>query len=139
MSESILDTNILIAFLRGDQNVVMEVGSYLEDFDRLSLSIITYYEILRGLRYIENEKKSRNFKELMDKSKVITLDREIIDKASGIYAELKRRGEMIEDADILIAATCLVNDMLLVTDNEEHFRRIENLRVDNWLTRKIDR
>ena len=42
---------------------------------------------------------------------------------------------MIEDADILIAATCLVKDMLLVTDNEEHFRRIENLRVDNWLTR----
>lgn len=35
MSESILDTNILIAFLRGDQNVVTEVESYLGDFDRL--------------------------------------------------------------------------------------------------------
>jgi tRNA(fMet)-specific endonuclease VapC len=65
MSESILDTNILIAFLRGDQNVVTNVERYLEYFDMLSLSIITYYEILRGLRYIENEKKSRNFKELI--------------------------------------------------------------------------
>ncbi|NMX21413.1 hypothetical protein C5S30_03060 [ANME-1 cluster archaeon GoMg4] len=71
----------------------------------------------------------------MDKSEIITLDREIIDKASGIYADLKRRGELVEDADILIAASCPVEGMILVTDNEEHFRRIENLEVENWVMR----
>jgi len=135
MRKSLLDTSILIAFLRGEEDVVAKVEEYLEEFDRLSLSIITYYEILRGLKYIDNEKKSRDFEELMDKSEIITLDREIIDRASGIYADLKRRGELVEDADILIAASCPVEGMILVTDNEEHFRRIENLEVENWVMR----
>jgi len=135
MRKSLLDTSILIAFLRGEEDVVAKVEEYLEEFDRLSLSIITYYEILRGLKYIDNEKKLRDFEELMDKSEIITLDREIIDKASGIYADLKRRGELVEDADILIAASCPVEGMILVTDNEEHFRRIENLEVENWVMR----
>nr|QNO53681.1 tRNA(fMet)-specific endonuclease VapC [Methanosarcinales archaeon ANME-1 ERB6] len=135
MRKSLLDTSILIAFLRGEEDVVAKVEEYLEEFDRLSLSIITYYEILRGLKYIDNEKKLRDFEELMDKSEIITLDREIIDKASGIYADLKRRGELVEDADILIAASCPVEGMILVTDNEEHFRRIENLKIENWLLR----
>ena len=135
MRSSLLDTSILIAFLRGEEDVVSKVEAYLEEFDMLSLSIITYYEILRGLKYIENEKKLRGFEELMDKSEIITLAREVMDRASEIYAELKRRGELIEDADILIAASCLVKGMVLVTDNEEHFRRIEKLEVENWLTR----
>ena len=135
MRKSLLDTSILIAFLRGEEDVVAKVEEYLEEFDRLSLSIITYYEILRGLKYIDNEKKLRDFEELMDKSEIITLDREIIDRASGIYADLKRRGELVEDADILIAASCPVEGMILVTDNEEHFRRIENLKIENWLSR----
>jgi len=135
MRKSLLDTSILIAFLRGEEDVVAKVEEYLEEFDRLSLSIITYYEILRGLKYMGNEKKLRDFEELMDKSEIITLDREIIDKASGIYADLKRRGELVEDADILIAASCPVEGMILVTDNEEHFRRIENLKIENWLLR----
>ena len=135
MRKSLLDTSILIPFLRGEEDVVAKVEEYLEGFDRLSLSIITYYEILRGLKYIGNEKKLRDFEELMDKSEIITLDREIIDKASGIYADLKRRGELVEDADILIAASCPVEDMILVTDNEEHFRRIESLEMENWVMR----
>ena len=71
----------------------------------------------------------------MNESEIITLDRVIIDMASEIYAKLKRSGNLVEDADILIAASCLVKDIVLVTDNEEHFRRIENLEVENWLIR----
>ena len=49
MRKSLLDTSILIAFLKGGEDVVAKVEEYLEEFDRFSLSIITYYEILRGL------------------------------------------------------------------------------------------
>jgi tRNA(fMet)-specific endonuclease VapC len=133
MRKSLLDTSILIAFLKGEENVVIKVEKYIEEFDRLSLSIITYYEILRGLKYLGNERKLMSFEELIEKSEIITLDREVISRASEIYAELKGRGELIEDADILIAASCLVKGMVLVTDNEEHFIRIESLKVENWL------
>ncbi len=48
MRKSLLDTSILIAFLKGEKNVVVKVEEYTEAFDEFTLSIITYYEILRG-------------------------------------------------------------------------------------------
>lgn len=136
MKKSLLDTSILIAFLRGEKSVVARIESYLDYFDGLSLSIITYYEILRGLKYIGNKRELRDFEDLMDKSEIISLDREIIRKASEIYVELKEKGELIGDADILIAASCLFKNMVLVTDDEEHFGRIKELEMENWLLRK---
>lgn len=49
-----------------------------------------------------------------------------------IYADLYRRGELIGDADILIAATALVENLVLGTNNERHFRRVAGLAVENW-------
>ncbi len=135
MKKSLLDTNIFIEFLKGEKSVVTRVEGYLDYFDGLSLSIITYYEILRGLKYIGNKRELGDFENLMDNSELITLDREIIKKASDIYVGLKEKGELIGDADILIAASCLLKNMVLVTDDEEHFRRIKELEVENWLLR----
>ena len=46
-----------------------------------------------------------------------------------IRGELRARGQIIGDADILIAATALDNDLTLVTQNTRHFSRIPNLRL----------
>lgn len=54
-------------------------------------------------------------------------------KAADVYAALKQRGAPIGDADILIAASCLVHGFAVVTNNESHFVRIPGLRVENWL------
>jgi predicted nucleic acid-binding protein len=51
-----------------------------------------------------------------------------------MYANLRRQGEILPDADILVAATALANDCVLVTGNEKHFRRIKGLEVENWLS-----
>ena len=42
-------------------------------------------------------------------------------------------GELIGDADILIAASALVNGLAVVTNNEDHFKRIPGLQIENWL------
>lgn len=54
-------------------------------------------------------------------------------KAAEIYAVLARKGAIIPDADILIAGTAVAQGLAVVTNNESHFRRIEGLRVINWL------
>jgi tRNA(fMet)-specific endonuclease VapC len=54
-------------------------------------------------------------------------------KAADIYGDLKGRGVLIRDADILIAATALVEGLGVITNNENHFQRIRNLQLDNWL------
>jgi tRNA(fMet)-specific endonuclease VapC len=57
---------------------------------------------------------------------------DVILQAADIYADLYKRGELIADADILIAASALANSLGVVTNNERHFRRISGLHVENW-------
>jgi tRNA(fMet)-specific endonuclease VapC len=57
----------------------------------------------------------------------------LLERAAELYAELRARGQLIEDADLLIAAVALVHDMTLVTHNTAHFTRITGLQVDDWL------
>lgn len=63
----------------------------------------------------------------------MSLTDEVVVKAAKIYAELHACGELIGDADILIAASALVHGLGVVTNNEDHFRRIKGLEVENWL------
>jgi len=46
MKPSILDTDILSQFLRGNPKVISKVDEHLAEYGFVSLSIITYYEIL---------------------------------------------------------------------------------------------
>lgn len=48
---------------------------------------------------------------------------------------MKKRGNLIEDADILIAAIALVENLVLVTDNVRHFERVDGLQIENWKKR----
>ncbi len=133
MKRCTLDTNIITAFLRKDLTVVKTVSDYLEFFDKLTINIISYYEILRGLKDLGNEQKLRRFEEFIQESELVSIRKETIEKAAEIYAYLKREGNLIEDADILMASIAIVEDLVLITNNISHFRRVEGLRTENWL------
>ena len=49
-----------------------------------------------------------------------------------IKAELESKGQTLDDADLLIASIALLNNATLVTNNSEHFKRINRLRIENW-------
>ena len=49
-----------------------------------------------------------------------------------LKGELKQSGSPILDADIVIAATALTNNLMLVTNNQEHFGQIRDLMIANW-------
>ncbi len=51
-----------------------------------------------------------------------------------IKTHLRRKGKIINDADILIASIVMANDGILVTNNTAHFERIPNLKLENWLS-----
>ena len=73
------------------------------------------------------------FEKLCAVSNILPLTDEIILRAADIYGDLHRRGALIGDADILIAATAIHHSLTLVTNNENHFSRISNLTIENWL------
>ena len=109
------------------------VSNYLELFDKLTINIISYYEILRGLKDLGNQKKLRSFENFIQENELVLIRKETVEKAAEIYAYLKKDGNLIEDADILMAAISIVEDLVLITNNTGHFNRIKELKIDNWL------
>ncbi len=113
--------------------VAARAQDYLRVHQRFEFSIITRYEILRGLEAKRAARQRTAFDRFCAAGTILSLSDAVVVQAAEIYADLYRRGELIGDADILIAATAIVEGYVLVTNNERHFERIEGLNIDNWL------
>lgn len=74
MKKALVDTNIISAFMRGNSSVIQKVEKYLRFHKTLSVSVITYYEIIRGLKAISNINKLTSFKNLMSACEILDLD-----------------------------------------------------------------
>lgn len=133
MKRCTLDTNIITAFLKNDLRVVQRVSDYLELFEKLTINIISYYEILRGLKDLGNEEKLKWFEDFIQENELVSIRKDTVEKAAEIYVYLKKEGNLIEDADILMASTAIVEDLVLITNNIKHFKRVKGLRIDNWI------
>ena len=132
--ETLLDTDTVSAILRMDPRVMAHAQDYIREHIQLNISIITRFEVLRGLKTRDARSRLRGFQNFCDIHNVLGLTDDIIVRASDIYANLSHRGELIGDMDVLIAATALEHGMALATNNERHFSRITGLQVENWLT-----
>ena len=129
----ILDTDILSAIMRQEPAVIPTAQAYLIEHHQFHFSIITQYEILRGLKAKEATRQIANFEDFCLQNTILPLSEEVIPKAAEIYADLRKQGEPVGDADILIAATAIVNKLGIATNNEKHFQKITGLHVENWL------
>jgi tRNA(fMet)-specific endonuclease VapC len=72
------------------------------------------------------------FEQRCQRSQVLPLTDDIIVHAAELYALLYQQGQLISDADILIAATALQHNLVMVTENVNHFRRIPGLAIESW-------
>lgn len=46
---------------------------------------------------------------------------------------LRKKGQLIEDADIIIGTTAIINNMVMVTENVKHIGRLNGIVVVNWM------
>lgn len=128
-----IDSCIVIEFLRSNEKIKNRLSEAMVSGDTIVICSVVYYEVMRGFDQLKPPTRRRiKFEQLYSDTKHVVLD----DKAAGIAAEiyryLSKRGQKIEDDDILIAAVTLANDATLITDNVKHFGRIPNLKVINW-------
>ena len=123
--------------LREESALVARVEEYLAQHGRLTISIITRYEILRGLKAKGASAQERVFERFcVTNTVVLPVTEQVIVQAAEIWADLRKRGRPTSDTDILIGATALVGTYGLVTNNERHFRPVTGLTVENWLKPK---
>jgi predicted nucleic acid-binding protein len=133
MSSYLLDSDSLIFLLKQNPGMVAKVGQ--AGSATIALSVISAAEILHGAYYssnpVQNLKDTRN---LISQFQVIDLNQAIADKYGEIKAILKQNGQLIADFDLLIAATALIGQRTLVTNNLRHFSRLTTygLTLENW-------
>jgi tRNA(fMet)-specific endonuclease VapC len=133
MNGYLLDTNIVTAHLKGHSGVRQRIRDAELAGHSVRLNAVSYYETKRGLLAIGAHRQLAAFEHLWRVLGMVMIDQAVLDKAAELYAELRARGQLIEDADLLIAAMALIHDMTLVTHNTAHFVRIPSLQVDDWL------
>ena len=132
MNRALIDTDILSYYFKGDKTIVENFEKYLKVYDVIEISAITYYEIISGLLYKNALKQLEIFEDFVVENPIILLTEESCKISGEIYSNLRLKGEIIDDVDILIAGIAIENEMTLVTNNVKHFQRIPGLKIENW-------
>ncbi|MCL1894097.1 MAG: PIN domain-containing protein [Holophagaceae bacterium] len=127
-----LDSNIVSYILKEDAKVVSHYRQALKDDCEMVIPPIVYYEVQRGLLAKGLRKYLATFDKLYQSVLQVGFDMPVWKMSAEIYSSLCQQGKPIEDADIFIAAYCLVNDYTLVTNNTRHFERVDGLKTINW-------
>lgn len=136
MKNALLDTDTLSFLLRGNENALAELEVHRAEGAKLYLSRLSFYEITSGLEYKKATRQLNDFYALISDFEVIETNEEATLIAAEIYGDLRRRGFTVDDIDILNAGIALAHDLKVVTNNEKHYRPIENLIVENWVVLK---
>ncbi|MEI6433339.1 MAG: type II toxin-antitoxin system VapC family toxin [Bacteroidota bacterium] len=132
MKPSMLDTDILSEFLRGNPQVIDKVDEHLKAYGFINLSVITYYEILNGLLYKDARKQLAKFEDFVLLNRVIPLTMRMAKTAASIQSDLRKKGTEIVHTDTLIAGIAITSKLQLVTNNSDHFNRVQGLELANW-------
>lgn len=129
----LLDTNICIYMAKGKSERILKRFQELRTGE-VGMSIITFGELYYGAKKSNQSKKAL---EILNKLAEIIPPYEMISTTSEIYGELRmqleKKGQIIGNNDLWIAAHALSLKTTLVTNNEREFRRIKNLSVENWV------
>lgn len=97
-------------------------------------SAVTVAEHVYGLaRRPEARTLARLVHLFLEVAQVLPWDRDAAQRQGELRARLEGDGTPIHAYDAMIAAHALSRQLILVTDNEKHFRRVPRLHVENWL------
>lgn len=123
----LVDTDIVISYLKGIKEAVTTLQKHEGE---LAVSVITLGELLDGIygQPKENERLIwlENF---LTGVNMLDVDQEVMEQFAKIRSNLRKRGLLIDNFDILIAATALAENLILITGNIKDFERIEKLQI----------
>jgi tRNA(fMet)-specific endonuclease VapC len=128
----LLDTNIVSDLVRHPQGRVAakiaEIGE-----EQVATSIIVAAELRYGAAKKGSPRLSAQLEAVLGALEVMALEPPADVAYGDLRAALEKSGRLIGPNDLLIAAQSLALEMVLVTDNEREFERVDGLKVENWL------
>ena len=129
---AVLDTDILVALLKGAPDATGTIRKLEEKGDRIATTIITAYELLKGA-YISSRPQENLMKvrDAISNLQVLDLSFNACEEASKIYRDLRKTGTVIGEFDVLIAAIAKTYDESIIT-RDEHFKLIRGTKPVRW-------
>ncbi len=119
----LIDTDVIIWYMRGNS----KAQDYLNAHPRFRISVITYMELVQGMR---NKQELRALRRALRnwKAEIIYVNEEISSKAM-FYVEQHYLSHSVQLADALIGATAVTYGRSLLTGNDKHYRIIKEIDV----------
>lgn len=124
----LIDTDWVVSYLNGREEALQLFSSLAPE--GLVISYVTYAEVYQGVYYGKDPKAAeRGFLEFLRQVDQIPINKSVLKIFSRIRGDLKSRGRLIADFDLLIASTAIYYNLILVTRNIGDFGRIPNLQI----------
>ena len=131
----LLDTDTIIYILKGNPSVESNLQRHYND--PIKVSVVTLMELYYGA--YKSQKVTSNLakiKALENSVEIIPLGPEIVEVFGRQKAQLERLGTPLDDFDLIVGCCALAHNLILVTNNVKHFKRIESIKVKNWVDKK---
>ena len=122
----LLDTSFLIELLSKREAAVIKAREI--DAQPKAISSITLYELFIGAQQL---KKVTVIEEICETIQIVAPEKNIVKRAASLQLTLRQKGNEIPAFDALIAATALEIDAVVLS-RDEHFERVDGLRVTGW-------
>ena len=128
MKRYLIESSIIVEYLRGNNKII----DFVDNLDgELTSSYICMAELYEGVARLKEQNKievaMKQF--FLGMSEIYGIEETVAKQFGLIRAYLKKEGQVIEDIDILIGATCAAYNLSLVTLNQKHFSRIQNIQI----------
>jgi tRNA(fMet)-specific endonuclease VapC len=126
----LLDTNICIFYLKGKFNLANKFKKI--EKEACYISEITVAELKYGAEHSENPSKTKLIvNELISQFQIIPIY-SCLDYYAKEKSRLRKSGIIIDDFDLLIGATSISENMIMVTNNIKHLGRLKNIKIEDW-------
>jgi predicted nucleic acid-binding protein len=120
----LIDTDVIVWYLRGNQRAYNTV----EGQPGFSLSVITYMELVQGMR---NKQELRELEKAIQRwNATVVQINEAVSTTASEYVQQHYLSHALELADALIGATAVVNQLPLLTANDKHYKVIQGITID---------
>jgi tRNA(fMet)-specific endonuclease VapC len=132
MIKFLLDTNIVIYVLKKRPLEVLKI--FNANASRMAISSITLSELIYGAEKSANIAKNLEaIEDFVSHLEVLPYDARASQHYGQIKAALEKKGKIIGENDIHIAAHAISQGLILVTNNLKEFKRVSNLALENWV------
>lgn len=127
----LLDTDIVIYSLKGHEIVKNHLRDHLQD--AIYLSAVTLMELYYGAYKSQKiESNLAKVKSLENAIEIIPVNQVMVEIFGLLKSRMENIGSRLDDYDLILAATAMSHNLILVTNNEKHFARIDGLKIENW-------